>query len=223
MVGNRSVVFVLALCWVLAGCGGAPFTSDDAFDAVSAVDTGSPDPDGGVVDPSNEDAAPASPDAGSVTAGRDGGSTTGEDAGGHADGDAALPDTADAGACDGGPLYLHHVGLLGLTWRDCVPTGTYDATEALAACAVYAAATGAVADPRNDYGLCNLGGATLTGNAVLNASGTVLSDGGYSMDVNWTYDAVDFCPSRCATGHVAVADESLSAGSVTSTQDPEWD
>ena len=43
----------------------------------------------------------------------------------------------DAGPCDGGPLYTHQVGVDGLTWQDCVPTGTYNSTQAVAACEAY--------------------------------------------------------------------------------------
>lgn len=231
MIGNRVVLGLLTLCAALAGCIGAPFTAGDlgesetvagdggSLDPLTA-DAGAPPADG--VDARADAGAPpaAKPDAGGDAGSRVDGSPTG-DAGSHVvvDGEAP-PDAAkvaDAGPsdCDGGPVYLHHVGLDGLTWQDCVPTGTYDATEALAACAVYAAATGAVAhDPA--LALCNLGPVDdpVTGNAVLNTAPAV----------DWTYDAADYCPSKCATGHVAVLTQSLGGTSVvTSSLDPEWD
>lgn len=235
MMGNRFVVLgLVVLCSVLAGCIGAPFTAD----AVSQADTDVGD--GGSIDPSldpliGDAGSPAVADtgargdAGASTAQADAGAgwaadaspVTLSDAGQRVDDGGGSPDAgaADAGACDGGPLYLHHVGLLGLTWQDCVPTGTYDAAQALAACAVYAAATGAVAHAQG-LALCNLGPLDdpVTGNAVLNTA----------PDVEWTYDAADYCPNECTTGHVAVAGQSVGedggpSEQVTSAYDPSWD
>ena len=176
MISNR--VFVLGLvvlCSVLAGCVGAPFTTGDLDEADTEVgDSGSLDPlngdAGSAVDTGARSDAHA--DAGAVPAEKTDGDVDagpGEDApsvgvadAGHRD-DAAPPDAADAGAdatdgadaaetnaCDGGTLYVHHVGLNGLTWQDCVPTGTYDATQALAACAAYADFAKADAGPSYD-------------------------------------------------------------------------
>jgi hypothetical protein len=119
----------------------------------------------------------------------------------------------DAGPCnDGGPLYLHHVGLSGLTWQDCVPTGTYNATQALEACAVYAAATDAGALP-NGLPLCSLENdpamEVCASSAVLNINPAVA----------WTYVGAG---QNTTTGHVA-AFGTHSDGSCTTPQDPAWD
>jgi hypothetical protein len=119
---------------------------------------------------------------------------------------------ADAGPCDGGLLYLHHVGLDELTWRDCTPTGTYDATQALAACAVYAAATDAGALP-NGLTLCSLEDDPATESC---ASSAVLDA---NPAVAWTYAGAG---QNTTTGHVA-AFGTHSGGICTTAQDPPWD
>jgi hypothetical protein len=62
--------------------------------------------------------------------------TRGDDAG--AEPDAGEREAGPVGPCDGGQVYDHQVGVDGYTWLDCVPPGTYDATEALAACLAFA-------------------------------------------------------------------------------------
>jgi hypothetical protein len=230
MVGHRGVVcgFVI-LCSVLVGCGGAPFTAGGLVEAdTSADDASSTDPAigdagsstpvpanddaGSLPAPSSGDAGAAAPDSGAslvpVEADADAGAVA-RDGSPPSDGGTA----SDAGPCgDGGSLYLHHVGLDGLTWQDCVPTGTYDATQALEACATYAVATNAVAFS-NGLPLCSLqddpGTESCASSAILNVVPAV----------GWTYIGVG---QDTATGHVAMFG-THSDGSCTTPQDPSWD
>ena len=110
-------------------------------------------------------------------------------------GDMSLPSDDDAGAdsnsCE---LYSHNAGG-GHTWLDCEPLGTYNATEALKACAAFCASVGCT---------CSLGtfcGANVAITQVVGANtvtygwaweapsaGRVyesLSDGGCDIGTNW--------------------------------------
>jgi hypothetical protein len=216
MIGNRVFVWGLfILCSVLAGCIGAPFSAD----AVSEADTEAGD-GGGSLDPLNGDAgtpstddAGARADAGTVPADAasdagariDGSPAEVADAGPHGDATPSDAASTDAGTCDGGPLYLHHVGLMGLTWQDCVPTGTYDATQALQACAVYLAAT-------TPGEFCQLAAPRSSG------CGSSVDFGG---EIFWTYDGQYDGQTQAATGHVK--DETNGTIGCPSSTDPEWD
>ena len=91
-----------------------------SFDASIDADAGQMPGDAPAPDSTPEASDSGSSDSDSSDSGRDDSSPT------------------DADLCNGEPVYLHHVGLNGLTWQDCVPTGTYNATQAFAACGVYA-------------------------------------------------------------------------------------
>jgi len=246
MVGNRVFVCGLViLCSALAGCIGAPFAAGDTQADTVGADAGAvaEQADSGTEDPSNVDSGTSDPlnaDSGkNADAGADVDASPGVDAradarvdGGdepHDDGvDAGS--TADASPCGGGPVYLHHVGLMGLTWQDCVPTGTYDATQALAACATYAAAIGASVEATG-VAICN----APDGNQGLCTESVYISaftDAGTPVPSTfWTYegntvalqDGGAFATS--VAGHVShgLAEPIVTPEACTSAQDPSWD
>jgi len=249
MVGNRVFACGLVLlCSALAGCIGSPFAAGDTqADAVGAdagavtgqADSGNADPsnvDSGTGDPLNADSGRgADADAGVITVDAGSDADARDDA--RVDGGGEPRDdggdagsTADASPCGGGPVYLHHVGLMDLTWQDCVPTGTYDATQALAACATYAAAIGASVEatgvaicnaPDGNQGLC-------TDSVYISA----FTDAGTPVPSTfWTYegntvalqDGGAFATS--VAGHVShgLAEPIVTPEACTSAQDPSWD
>jgi len=214
MIGNRAVAlgFVIA-CSALAGCIGAPFDADVINGSISQGD-------GGSLDPLGEDAGGPSTDAGSridsgsvaekVDAGADAEphlTDGGSDAGSRPD----ASSVADGGSsCDGGSIYLHHAGLDGVTWQDCVPTGTYDAAQALAACEAYANV--AKADAGASY-------ADVTGESLCDQRGSAAASCPnvvqYGLTpIFWTYTAG-------TEGHVVVSGSYTQCS--TSVTDPTWD
>jgi hypothetical protein len=217
MIGNRVVAFgFFVLCSALTGCIGAPFTAGvlDEADTQEAGDSGSLDPLNGDAGSPPVDNADVRADAGTVPATEADAGVDAEartdgspkvDAGAHED-DASPDASPDAGTCDGGPIYVHHVGLMGLTWQDCVPTGTYDATQALAACAAYA-----VVGPTPGGGSCTLAASSECGGAA----GYDLGSG--VTQVTWAYQgATDNEGSQTVAGHAKTGTGCPSA------QDPEW-
>jgi len=216
MIGNRAVVLGLAIaCSVLAGCIGAPFEPASLGEAVAqegggsleslGEDAGNPSTDGG----SRVDSGPV---AEKVDAGADaephvvdGGPDA--DAGSRSD---AAPVADGGSSCDGGPVYLHHAGLDGVTWQDCVPTGTYDAAQALAACEAYADV--AKADAGASY--ADAAGAALCdqrGSSAASCPNMVQ----YGLTpIFWTYAAG-------TGGHVVVSGSYTQCS--TSVTDPTWD
>jgi hypothetical protein len=114
----------------------------------------------------------------------------------------------DRGPCDGGPFYTHHVGVAGLTWQDCVPTGTYNSTQAVAACEAYSASVDA------GFAWCYL------------PPGTCEYSSEFQPDVSglptyfWTYDGQT---SVTGAGHVADIATTRSPGGCPSADDPMWD
>jgi hypothetical protein len=203
MVRNRVGVLGLVVAGaVLSGCIGAPFVAEgDVREADTEVADAPVAPDG-----DGADAGGPAVDSGIPPVRVDAGVGTVDAGAGSVPADAA-----DNGACDGGALYLHSAGLGGVTWRDCAPTGTYDAAEALAACAVYAAATGAQA-VSNGVPLCALVDDPVTESC---ASSALLNTG---PAVVWTYSGGG---QYAATGHVAVLG-THDDGTCTSAQDPGW-
>lgn len=186
-----------ALAWT-SGCAGAAFTGE--LDPLSETpDAVGQDADGG--------GGSSSTSSSSGTSSSSSSRTDDSDAGGAAD-----PDSAP-GPCDGGPLYLHHVGLKGLTWQDCVPTGTYDAAQAIAACTAYSAAVSG--------GACEL----LTNPALTPCAFSAALEGQASL-VEWTYEGSG---ESTVTGRVGVgiSDVNSEDGGLitvcTSADDPAWD
>lgn len=209
MVGNRVAVLglVFACSW-LAGCIGEPFeagvadteTSDAGPVAPSSGDAGVPKAD--VREDAGEAAAKVdtgvvvdAPDAGKV----DSGSMATEVADAGVD---ALAEDAGPVSCDGGSVYAHPVGLLGLTWQDCVPPDTYGAAQALAACSAYALAVGA--------GACSVNVEPM--GPVCGSSVAVSWDGAL---VAWLYGVSS--GQKGAVGHVSTD------GVCPGMSDPEWD
>jgi hypothetical protein len=156
------IVVLIVLVAALVGCGGPVFTEADS-PATVVTDARGTTVDAGGGDAQAAEAA--AEEAGSEEAGSDegggsgssggnsssGGSSSSSSSGGSTEAGAVSSSssggaTADAGPCDGGSVYTHQVGVDGLTWQDCVPTGTYTATQALAACEAYAASLDVSAD-----------------------------------------------------------------------------
>ncbi len=122
----------------------------------------------------------------------------------------------DASLCDGGPVYLHHVGLDGLTWQDCVPTGTYNSMQALAACEAYASQFSP-----SCIVYCSLPAGTCEYSSEFESS-TPSCDNGGNMEqvVSWTYSGQT---EATGTGHVAIASNATATGGCPSALDPSWD
>ena len=115
----------------------------------------------------------------------------------------------DAGPCDGGPVYTHHTGSLGVTWQDCVPAGTDSLAEAVAACSAmkaYELATnGITCDCTSPQYAC---AAVATPSAP--TSVTFYNSAAGCPDIVWSYG------QGSAPGHVA------SGGACPTTSDPTW-
>jgi hypothetical protein len=214
MVGNRVVVVFgwLILCSALAGCGGAPFVADDGskVDALDAdAGTVAEQPDTGSVDPLNDAGTAPAADSDTDAGSRDDHDAAKPDSGAEAHDGGEVPDggSADAGpSCDGGPVYVHHVGLMNLTWSDCTPNGTYNAQQALAACAAYAAASG------SDAGACTL---HVESSTLQNVCGSTAGFEGSGAQAFWLYEVSN--GQKGNAGHVATD------GACPTTQDSSWD
>ena len=89
-------IWVWGCFLALTGCSGAAFTGEFAPDSGEADVVGQGDGGGASRSSSSSSGSSSSRTSSSSSA------------------DAASVDV-DASSCDGGPLYLHHVGLLGLT------------------------------------------------------------------------------------------------------------
>jgi hypothetical protein len=115
----------------------------------------------------------------------------------------------DGGPCDGGPFYTHHVGVAGLTWQDCIPTGTYNSTQAVAACETYSASVDA------GVAWCYLPPGTCEYSSEFQPQGA-----GGLPTYFWTYDGQT---SATGAGHVANIATTQSPGGCPSAGDPMWD
>jgi hypothetical protein len=124
--------------------------------SADAPDDSSPEQDATTSEGSTSDRAtpPDSPHDASEAAveGGDGAGPVSDGGDGGAGGDGAQPDAGDAGPdtgggtgpCDGGtPLVVHSNGLVGGTFTDCAPLGTYDLAQATEACLAYTGDAGA--------------------------------------------------------------------------------
>jgi hypothetical protein len=197
-----AVLNLLSGCAVLAGIDEVTYRSIEE----DAAAQGAP----GRVETVREDAAKgdagSDPD-GSTTAEAGEDSAANADAG--ADGPGAVQDAAadTAVTCDG-PVYTHHIAIVGgtpssVTWQDCVPTGTYDEVQALAACNAYAQAMRCDGSTCTDSNACAL-------DAAANSNVTYGSSC-QSGEFLWSYG------NAAAPGHVN------SQSTCPSTQDPTWD
>lgn len=120
------------------------------------------------------------------------------------------PQTCSAsGAWQDSAPVTHHNGM-GQTWQDCVPLGTYNATQAMAACNAYAAAHATS---------CASAGCLLPPGTCLSSSMYNAACGG-DPDIMWTYATGT---SLTGVGHVANTVTTSSPGGCPTSQDPSWD
>lgn len=136
----------MMLVVALVGCGGPAFSTetvpgDDAGgDAVVRTDG---DDAGRVATDAGATEAEASPPQGDAGDGGSGSSSGGSSSSSSSSSGGSSSSSSSSGAtsaCDGGPSYVHDAGN-GVTWTDCVPTGTRTEAEAMAACEAWCAAS----------------------------------------------------------------------------------
>jgi hypothetical protein len=190
----------------LCSCGGTVFTNASAADDDGG--SGFQTPEVSLPESATPDSGGAITAEASVSVEADAG-VPGEDVGSDSSGGGSSGGGSSSGGsgvgCDGSALYDHQVGLDGLTWQDCTPTGTYNAAQALAACNVYAQSV----TSRGCVGGCYPSGTTCqsTGNysdVIYQTTGTICSD------AIW-----DFA-NTAANGHVQTG------GSCPRLTDPAW-
>ena len=147
------MVVPFAALFLCSGCGGGAFGTGPVGDGGEVADAASDAAPDALTDAGGEaapldDAALAEDTGSHVIVADSGGHDAAVDSPMEASSpvEAGVVDAAHADAapppCGGGPVYVHHAGIAGVTWQDCTPTGTYDVAEAQAACKAYMAWAG---------------------------------------------------------------------------------
>jgi|GEM_PF-6195390 len=150
MINPRWYWLFSAIVIIVSGCGGSDFsfTESPVVDYDSGHPSTMPVDDAGAVPP---DVAPETSDAGAGGAPGTGGRTATGGTTGHAGTVSAGGKTATGGSSGGvtatggaqgtgghpsedACVPVTHTNGVGQTWRDCVPVGTYDETQAMKAC-----------------------------------------------------------------------------------------
>jgi hypothetical protein len=153
---------VLALPIVLAGCPAllSDWTISSSGPNDAAADSQSSGSSGSSSGSSSGEADASPPeDAGTqdVGGGSSGVSSSGGSSSGTSSGSSSSSSSSSSGSpsgpCDGGPLYTHNAGN-GVTWTDCVPTGTHTGAEATKACEAWCAANDCVGEGSTDSSPC---------------------------------------------------------------------